>query len=490
MAESSNVTPDDFPADTGTTDSADSASGGQATTLKFGPFTVDRTRGLLLRDGRDVHLPPKALDVLLCLLERPGAVISKEDLIGRVWADIAVTDASLTETVRTLRNALGDDSRQPTFVQTVHRRGYRFIAALRPDGDDIPSAGMVPAIGSVPSAGPAAGAREHAIHGGRRNLGMLAVFVLGAIAGVWGLTLLGSQGRPAGAAASDSGQTAKLYVGAVGRSAMVYRYEIGIDGTAALDLTLDHGTFDLPGFFAFSPAGEMFVVNNRGGVDNRGSVTRFVDPLGIMPVFNGSIESGDFASPHWATFRGEELFIGQSEGDILRFLLVGGVAVPNGTMPGAAGVVRVNPATGELFIPQRNPDRIERYFVDASGNAVSNGIITGGGLFTPHDLAFNQRGELFVVNGFGNSVSRFVFDAAGNASPNGVITEGSLNIPLGIAFSPWGEMFVANRNDGWIHRWAFDSSFHASFNGSFRHPGGIHDLRFAPAPLRVARREP
>ena len=147
-----------------------------------------------------------------------------------------------------------------------------------------------------------------------------------------------------------------------------------------------------------------------------------------------------------------------------------------------AGVIEVNPATGELFVPQGNPTRIDRYLIDASGNAVLNGSITGNGLNLPHDMAFSPWGELFFVKGFGNSISRFVFDAAGTASPNGVIAESTLNVPLGADFSPWGELFVANRNDGVIHRWVFDASHNATFNGTFLHPGGIHDLQFAPPP--------
>ena len=133
--------------------------------------------GVLHRDGRDVHLPPKAMDVLLCLLESPGAVVSKEALMGRVWADTAVTDASLTETVRTLRNVLGDDPRRPTYVQTVHRRGYRFIAPVQPAGDSIPSAGADPAEGNLRAAGPVASWGTRLTFGARRQLGTLAVFI-------------------------------------------------------------------------------------------------------------------------------------------------------------------------------------------------------------------------------------------------------------------------------------------------------------------------
>lgn len=105
-------------------------NGKEADVVSFGPFCVDRASGVLLKDGRGVRVPPKAMGVLLCLLERPGAMVSKEELLHAVWNDAAVTDGSLTEAMRALRSALDDDPQQPTYIETVHRRGYRFIAAV------------------------------------------------------------------------------------------------------------------------------------------------------------------------------------------------------------------------------------------------------------------------------------------------------------------------------------------------------------------------
>ena len=300
--------------------------------------------------------------------------------------------------------------------------------------------------------------------------------------------LLGDVNSSPVGATSGPGQTAKLYVGTTATSGPVFRYEVGMTGTPTLDLTLTHSTFSFPGWFAFSPAGEMFVMNHFGGV------SRFLDPQGT-PLFNGSINSSNFGNIAWSTFRDDELFIADSAppGNMWRFIFdAAGNAVPNGKIANTvSGIIEVNAATGELFVPRSSPDRIERYLIDAFGNAVSNGSFTDAGLDTPHDMAFSPWGELFVVNGFGNSISRFVFDAAGNASANGLIAESSLNIPLGVDFSPWGELFVANRNDGLIHRWNFDDEFNAIFIGSFLHigntgfPTGIHDLQFAPSAVQV-----
>lgn len=471
------------------TDPVEPANGRQATVIRFGPFIADRASGLLLRDGADVHVPPKALEVLLCLLERPGAVVSKEDLIGRVWAGTAVTDASLTETVRTLRNVLGDDSRLPTYVQTVHRRGYRFIAAIQTDGDKSLEAGVDAAERNLRPAGLFASAGAHMSLGARAYLKILAIFILGGIVGVWGVSLLGWQGKPTPVVAMSPAQTATLFIGASGLPTFpneVLRYQIGAGGSRTLDLTLTHPSFDQPCCMAFSSSGEMFLVSVGAGV------SRFIDPQGT-PLFNGRIASSASGVTHWPVFRSGELFIANAAGgNVLRFAFdVIGDAVPNGAI--AAGFdsevrgVQVNPSTGELFITLvLGVDQIRRFVFDAAGNAVPNGSITDGGISNPHDMAFSPWGELFVANHTGNSISRFVFDAAGNASFNGQITGSSLNGPIGLDFSPWGELFVGNfGGGGGVSSWLFDASFKATFNGSFPTPGPVGDVQFAPSPLHV-----
>lgn len=101
---------------------------GQA--LRFGPFRFDRANRVLARDGVELPLPPRALGVLEHLLERPGSIVPKSDLLDAVWPDTAVTETSLTEAVSLVRQALGDDPQQPVYVQTVHRRGYRFVGPI------------------------------------------------------------------------------------------------------------------------------------------------------------------------------------------------------------------------------------------------------------------------------------------------------------------------------------------------------------------------
>jgi DNA-binding winged helix-turn-helix (wHTH) protein len=100
--------------------------------IAFGPFTFDPANGLLRRAGSEIPLPPRVLGVLAYLVARPGQVVARQDLIDAIWKDAFVTDTSLAEAVSSLRQALGDDPQQPVYIQTLHRRGYRFVAPLAP----------------------------------------------------------------------------------------------------------------------------------------------------------------------------------------------------------------------------------------------------------------------------------------------------------------------------------------------------------------------
>src|SRR5919112_715312 len=90
----------------------------------------DRQSRLLWRDGNEIALPPRVLGVLELLIDRAGQVVARQDLLNGVWKDAFVTDTSLAEAVSYLRQALGDDPQTPRYIQTVHRRGYRFLAPI------------------------------------------------------------------------------------------------------------------------------------------------------------------------------------------------------------------------------------------------------------------------------------------------------------------------------------------------------------------------
>src|SRR6267154_2062963 len=90
----------------------------------FGRFTIDLRAACLRRDGAAEPLRPKSFDVLVCLVQRHGRVMSKDELIDGVWGNIAVTENSLVQCIKEIRQTLQDDQQQ--IVQTVAKRGYLF----------------------------------------------------------------------------------------------------------------------------------------------------------------------------------------------------------------------------------------------------------------------------------------------------------------------------------------------------------------------------
>ena len=99
----------------------------------FDEFTLDVQERRLLHGAEAVHLSPKAYDVLVALVRQRGCMVTKDELLRRVWPESFVEEGSLSVYVSALRKALGEDARRPAYIETVARSGYRFIAAVRCD---------------------------------------------------------------------------------------------------------------------------------------------------------------------------------------------------------------------------------------------------------------------------------------------------------------------------------------------------------------------
>jgi pimeloyl-ACP methyl ester carboxylesterase len=95
--------------------------------IRFGPYRLDPAEERIWRGQEVVKLTPKTFSVLRYLAERPKRVVTKEELFNALWPETAVSDAALTRCIHELREALTDDARSPHYVETVHRRGFRFI---------------------------------------------------------------------------------------------------------------------------------------------------------------------------------------------------------------------------------------------------------------------------------------------------------------------------------------------------------------------------
>src|SRR5207253_10092908 len=98
---------------------------------EFGPFRIDTLNRQLLRDEQVVPLKAKAVDTLLLLIQNRGDLIEKNELMQRLWPDSFVEEANLTQNIYTLRQALGGD-----YIETIPRRGYRFLAEVNERNED------------------------------------------------------------------------------------------------------------------------------------------------------------------------------------------------------------------------------------------------------------------------------------------------------------------------------------------------------------------
>jgi pimeloyl-ACP methyl ester carboxylesterase/DNA-binding winged helix-turn-helix (wHTH) protein len=107
--------------------------------LTFGEFTLDLVGGRLCRGTTPVAMTPKAFSVLHYLAARPGHLVAKKELLDAVWPGVFVGDAVLKTAIRDVRRALGDDSQTPRYIETAHRRGYRFIAPVTIAMDGAPA---------------------------------------------------------------------------------------------------------------------------------------------------------------------------------------------------------------------------------------------------------------------------------------------------------------------------------------------------------------
>jgi DNA-binding winged helix-turn-helix (wHTH) protein len=121
---------------------------------RFGPYVLSPRQRSLTRDDRDVALIPRYFDLLVLLVRRRQDAVHRAEIFSTVWADVIVSDGALTQAIRSLRRTLGDDPRDPTFIRTLSRHGYRFVHANVVEEPDTEEAAM-----------PAAAATSHAFSG-------------------------------------------------------------------------------------------------------------------------------------------------------------------------------------------------------------------------------------------------------------------------------------------------------------------------------------
>jgi DNA-binding winged helix-turn-helix (wHTH) protein len=122
--------------------------------VRFGPFAVDRQRQQVYREGGKLRLQGKVYQVLLVLIQKQGEVVTREELKQALWpADTHVNyDANVNTTVNKLRQALGESTDKPAYIETIPRKGYSFIGAAEYSDKPFPQGAFVPPEEADPSA--------------------------------------------------------------------------------------------------------------------------------------------------------------------------------------------------------------------------------------------------------------------------------------------------------------------------------------------------
>ena len=112
--------------------------------FRIGTWLVQPTRNQLIEGSSTRHLEPQVMDLLVFLARSAGRVVSKDEIVEAVWEGRFIADTTLTRAVADLRRALGDDQRHPRYIETIAKRGYRFVAAVSPGDHDTAPGGGVP----------------------------------------------------------------------------------------------------------------------------------------------------------------------------------------------------------------------------------------------------------------------------------------------------------------------------------------------------------
>lgn len=122
--------------------------------FRVGAWRVNPTVDEISQEGKVIKLEPRLMGLLLCLAERPGEVVSHQTLLDEVWHDVIVSPDSVYQAVGALRRILGDDTKEPTYIANVPRRGYRLVATATPIIEPAPAILEGSTADSIPAASP------------------------------------------------------------------------------------------------------------------------------------------------------------------------------------------------------------------------------------------------------------------------------------------------------------------------------------------------
>jgi len=372
----------------------------QPSSITFGPFRYDPDSRLLYRKDQEVALPLRVAAVLESLLQRPGEIVAKDEVLASAWEGAFVGEDSLTQAISQLRQALGDDPHHPTYIQTVPKRGYRFVAQVEgvmsvghTGGERVPTdATAAEQPGAI---GAGASARLHRVL--PRAL-LAAAIVLGSAAVLW-MTTRAPAPQP-------------------------QRGEIAVDRNPRLAESWGHGNL-----LTISPDGSTIVFvgidDSAGGEGTVRLYARRVAESQSLPLR----DTEDAAAPFFSA-AGDE--IGFFQAGRLKAVPVGGgkpreLCDANGTgtwvgetivFTTGGGLAKVAATGGEpdpLVLPRAEDGEVEYRWPQAvpGANAVVFGVITA-------DIASLDDARIDVLE-LDTGERRRIFDGGGAAvvSPSG-----------------------------------------------------------------------
>lgn len=158
--------------------------GGIPVKFRIGDWCIDPASGEISRNGQTIRLETRAMRLLLCLAEHSGEVVSIDQLLDQVWSGVMVSPDSVYQAVASLRRQLGDDTRQPTYIATVPRLGYRMVARIESCVETVDSVAAPGAVASAPQRLDAELLSPSAPPAARSHLRAVFLWIAGAVLGL------------------------------------------------------------------------------------------------------------------------------------------------------------------------------------------------------------------------------------------------------------------------------------------------------------------
>jgi Tol biopolymer transport system component/DNA-binding winged helix-turn-helix (wHTH) protein len=260
--------------------------------LQFGPFLIDVRERVLTRDGQAVTLTPKAFDLLAAFVERPGRLLSKEHLVSTVWPDTFVEESNLVYNVFALRRALGDTVENGRYIETVPKRGYRFVADVMP---------VIAIDAGRPSSSGAAAAATATLEPGRdgRDEAPLTGASQPRIEPAAPATRVGEHASPLRGRSRSRRGVRIAVVAAAGvvllLAAVAWRAALHHDPPRAVPLTSMPGVVRSP---SLSPDGKYVVFTWTGATGENSDL--YLQQIGVGSPLRLTTDPGNDFSPSWS----------------------------------------------------------------------------------------------------------------------------------------------------------------------------------------------